>query len=103
MYIQLCHRHHGCHKPIKHIEIPCEFSSVYLAEDNINEDLLLESIPSDWLPVNSNLILITVADENGSTGQRGLTKFRSWAKYFDSYVLELIEEPLSWWNENNIK
>lgn len=99
MYIQLMHRHYGCHSPIKHIEIPCEFSKVYLGEDNINEELLLESIPEGWLPVEPSKILLTEADKNGSTGQCGLSKFRSWAKYFDSYVLELHREPLDWWSE----
>lgn len=42
MYIQLMHRHYGMHEPIKHTEIPCEFSDVYLSEDNINEELLLK-------------------------------------------------------------
>lgn len=99
MYIQLMHRHHGFHEPIKHIEIPCEFSKVYLGEDNINEDLLIESIPEGWLPVETNKILLTKADDNGSTGQRGLSKFRSWSKYFDAYVLELHEKPSKWWNK----
>lgn len=99
MYIQLMHRHHGFHEPIKHIEIPCEFSRVYLGEDNINEDLLIESIPEGWLPVDASKILLTKADDNGSTGQRGLSKFRSWSKYFDAYVLELHEKPSKWWAE----
>ena len=33
MYIQLMHRHYGLHEPIKHIEILCEFSDVYLAKN----------------------------------------------------------------------
>ena len=99
MYIQLMHRHYGLHSPIKHIEIPCEFSDVYLGEDNINEELLLESIPEGWLPTKTESILLATADKYGSTGQRGLKKFRSWAKYFDAYCLELHQEPLDWWSE----
>lgn len=99
MYIQLMYRHYGIHRPIKHLEIPCEFSDVYLNEDNINEDLLLANIPEGWLPTASNNILLTVADKYGSTGQRGLNKFRSWAKYFDAYCLELHKEPLPNWTE----
>ena len=99
MYIQLMHRRYGVHSPIKHTEIPCEFSEVYIGEDNINEELLLESIPEGWLPVEPNKILLGVADKNGSSGQRGLNKFLSWGKYFSSYVLELHEEPEDWWNE----
>lgn len=99
MYIQLMHRHHGFHRPIKHVEIPCTFSDVYLGDNNINEELLLEYIPEGWLPTKPSLILLTVADECGSTGQRNLNKFRSWAKYFDAYCLELYKEPLDWWSE----
>ena len=99
MHIQLMHRHYGIHSPVKYIEIPCEFSEVYLGEDNINEDLLLDSIPNGWLPTKAENILLAVADKYGSTGQRKLTKFRSWAKYFDAYCLELHKEPLDWWSE----
>ena len=101
MYIQLMHRHHGMHKPIKHTEIPCEFSDVYLSEDNINEELLLKNIPEGWLPTKPNLILLTVGDKYGSIGQYGLKKFRSWAKYFDAYCLEIHKEPLDWWSEKD--
>lgn len=99
MYIQLMHRHYGVHEPIKHVEIPCEFSEVYLGDDNINEELLLKSIPAGWLPTKPEQILLAVATKNWSTGQCKLTKFRSWAKYFDAYCLELHKEPLDWWNE----
>lgn len=97
MYIELSHRHYGVHKPIKHIEIPCNFSEVYLGPDRINEKLLLDNIPKGWLPVPSKYILLTVKDENGGTGQGCLDMFRPWAKYFDSYVLNLLEKPLKWW------
>ena len=101
MYIQLMHRSYGVHEPIKHMEIPCKFSDVYLGKGNINEELLLNNIPNGWLPTKSSSILLTVADKYGSTGQRNLNKFRSWAKYFDAYVLELHEEPLDWWSEED--
>ena len=90
MYIQLMRRSYGLHEPIKHLEIPCDFSDIYLGEDNINEDLLLEHIPRGWLP-----------DKNGTTGQRNLKKFKSWAKYFNAYVVELHRKPLDWWNEED--
>lgn len=99
MYIQLMHRSLGVHSPIKHIEIPCKFEDVYLGEDNINEDLLLENIPEGWLPISPSLILLTVCDKYGGSGQYNLDKFRAWAKYFDAYCLELHKEPLEWWNE----
>lgn len=99
MYIQLMHRHYGVHKAIKHLEIPCNFRDVYITDDNINEELLIQNIPEGWLPTNPSLILLTVADESGGTGQFNLNIFRPWRKYFDCYVLELLEKPLRWWNE----
>lgn len=101
MYIQLMHRHYGIHEPVKHLELPCNFSDVYKGEDNIDEDVLLSLIPNEWLPANPDSVLLCVADtENlGTTGQRGLKRFRNWAKYFDSYVLDLHENPLDWWAE----
>ena len=82
MYIQLMYRRYGVHNAVKHIEIPCEFSKVYLRDDNINEKLLFESIPKDWLPTAPRNILLTVADKNGSTGQSGLSMFRSYCSPF---------------------
>lgn len=100
MYIQLYHRHHGLHIPIKHMEISCDFNSVYLSEDYINEELLLSKIPDKWLPVPEQRILLTVGNEGGAVGQHGLSKFRSWGKYFDAYVLELLNEPMDWWEDS---
>ena len=99
MYIQLMYRRYGVHRPIKHIEIPCNFSDIYMGENWINERLLLENIPEGWLPVPHSEILLTVADGNCSIGQLGLEVFKSWAKYFHSYVLELHEKPREWWGE----
>lgn len=99
MYIQLMHRHYGLHEPIKHTEIPCNFGDVYISEDNINEDILLKNIPEGFLPAEPSKILLTVGDRYGTTGQVGLKRFRNWAKYFDSYVLELHKDPLDWWGE----
>jgi len=100
MYIQLYRRNRGLHTPIKHLEIPCDFESVYLSDNNIDEKLLLESIPEGWLPVPSKRILMTVGSENCSTGQYKLSLFRPWAKYFDAYVLELLDKPFGWWADN---
>lgn len=92
MKIQLRHRHYGVHELIKEIEMNENIENVYLAEDNINEDFLLSLIPNGWLPVDPKYILIMVSDKNGgSTGQRGLTKFRNWSKYYDSYSLDISE------------
>ena len=100
MYIQLMHRSYGVHRPIKHLEIPCAFSEVCRSENNINEELLISNIPEGWLPTSPSRVLIVVVDKGGcGIGQMGLSKFRNWAKYFDSYSLELLEEPYDWWNE----
>ena len=99
MYIQLMHRHYGVHRPIKHVEIPCEFSDVCMVNGDINEDLLLKNIPEGWLPTKPELILLTVADKYGSVARTNLNKFRPWAKYFDAYCLELYKEPQDWWEE----
>ena len=102
MYIQLMRRSYGIHTPIKHLEIPCDFSDIYLGENNINEDLLLEHIPKGWLQDKPSNVLITVANNNGSTtGQFKLKKFKSWAKYFNAYVVELHRKPLDWWSEED--
>ena len=98
MYIQLYHRSYGVHTPIKHIEIPCDFHRVYISNDKIDEELLMSNIPDNWLPVPEDRILLTVGNGNGSTGQCNLSIFRPWAKYFDAYVLELLECPLTWWD-----
>lgn len=99
MYIQLMHRHYGCHRPIKHLEIDCDFNKVYLGVDQINEELLLKSIPEGWLPTKPSLILLNVCNKYGGIGQSNLNVFRNWAKYFDAYCLELHKEPLDWWDE----
>lgn len=93
MFIKLSHRHYGVHSFIKELEIPCKFNDVYIGEDNINEKLLLEKIPDGWLPTDASKILLCVEDEKYSTGQRGLNKFRNWAKYFDAYVLDIGDYP----------
>lgn len=102
MYIQLMRRSYGLHEPIKHLEIPCDFSDIYLGENNINEDLLLEHIPEGWLQDKPSNVLITVANKNYTTGQYGLKKFKSWAKYFNAYVVELHRKPLDWWDEEEV-
>ena len=99
MYIQLMRRHYGVHNPVKYIEIPCNFSDVYLHNDCINEKLLLENIPEGWLPVPPSEILLMVGDDDSGTGQCGLKLFRNWSKYYDSYSLELREKPSKWWDE----
>lgn len=98
MYIQLTKRHYGVHTPIKHLEIPCDFKDVYIANNHINEELLIQYIPDGWLPVKPKAILLAACNELGGTGQFDLKIFRPWKKYFDCYVLEIYERPLGWWS-----
>lgn len=99
MYIQLFHRSLGVHTPIKHLEIDLNLDDVYKGEDNIDEALLLTVIPEGWLPVKPSDCLLTVANDNGGSAGQYTEIFRPWAKYFDSYVLELLRNPAEWWEE----
>lgn len=95
MKLRLFHRTYGLHSLIKTVEIPYTFRKYVKGTQRdgykIMEDRLLEHIPKDFLPVAPNLILLTVEDlsRGGSEGQRGLTKFRNWSKYYSCYCLEL--------------
>jgi hypothetical protein len=99
MKVILYRRHYGIHTPVKETEIDGKFEDYYLGEDQINEDLLLKNLPKGFLPVDPSKVLLSVQiinDETGEIvsgrGQRGLKKFRNWAKYFDAYNLELCRK-----------
>jgi hypothetical protein len=92
--ITLAHRHYGVHTQRKEAEIPgtlADYATPNGPRDDysINEDKLLAALPDGFLPVPSNRVLLAVEDEIGGTGQRGLERFRNWAKYFDAYCLNL--------------
>ncbi|GAA3958479.1 hypothetical protein GCM10023085_46110 [Actinomadura viridis] len=96
MKITLAHRHYGVHTNRAQTEIPGSFSdyatpSPGTARDTyvINEELLISALPDGFLPVEPRRILLAVVDETGGTGQRRLSRFRDWAKYFDAYCLNL--------------
>ncbi len=91
MKISLYHRTVLSHK-IKQIEVPGQFDDYYIEEDNINESLLIDTLPIGFLPTTPSKILISVFDdetEQSSTGQRGLRLFKNWSKYFSCYMLIL--------------
>lgn len=100
MKVSLCHRNVGVHSHIREAEIPGEFSDYCTPlEDehrshcySVNEDLLLERLPEGFLVAEPRWTLLTVEFEWGGAGQSGLTRFRSWAKYFPAYVLNLHAE-----------
>ena len=89
MYIQLMWRHNSVQYPVKSTHILCNYYDVVRGQDSINETVLLKYIPVGWLPAQPSEILLTVVNERGSLGQRNLKYFRSWARLFDCYILEL--------------
>lgn len=98
MKISLAHRHHGVHHGVTTGEIPGGFSDYAIPKPGsrddymINEDRLLAALPPDFLPVPAARVLLAVVDDTGGTGQRDLTRFRDWAKYFDAYCLNLEKD-----------
>lgn len=88
MQIQLFRRHYGAHTPApvrEAIEIPCTYKDIYKGEDKINEQLLIDNIPSDYLLTKVGHVLLVA---NG-VRQCGLEKFANWSKYYDAYVLHI--------------
>lgn len=98
MKITLTRRHYGIHDLVKEVEVPGEFSDYATPpadprdDHAVQEDKLLSALPEDFLPVPAKQVLLVVCDDIGGTGQRGLTQFRNWAKYFDAYALNLWPE-----------
>jgi hypothetical protein len=94
MKLRLFRRHYGIHHFIREVEIPIKLKDVVLSPDNpnddfhIKEDLILEHIPRNFLN-NPETCLLTIGNKCCSTAQRHPIFFRPWAKYFDSFVLEL--------------
>jgi hypothetical protein len=98
--ILLDHRHYGVHTAVREAEIPGEFADYATLlppprlrpdEYAIDEDALLAALPDGFLPVRPSLVLLAVSDEDGGTGQSGLSVFRNWAKYFDAYTLNIMK------------
>lgn len=86
MKIQLYRRHYGVHTPVREaIEIPCAYTDIYKGEDIINEQLLIDNIPVNYLLTKVGHVLLVA---NGF-GQCGLEKFANWSKYYDAYVLHI--------------
>lgn len=99
MKVTLAHRHYGVHENVAETEVPGEFSDYATPKPGatrddyvIDEDKLLAALPEGFLPRQPSRILLAVEDETGGTGQRGLKRFRDWAKYFDAYCLNLVKD-----------
>lgn len=93
MKIVLMSRHYGVHTPVRSAFVEGEFS-VYGEDDGcdgykVDEAKLLSVLPEGFLPTTPDTVLLSVIDETGGTGLRGLTHFRNWSKYYDAYVLSL--------------
>lgn len=100
MKITLAHRHYGVHSHVSETEIPGDFSDYATPPPSVHDDYvidetrLLAALPEGFLPCPPARVLLAVSGEFGGTGQRGLTLFRDWAKYFDAYCLNLVKpEP----------
>jgi hypothetical protein len=95
--VELTSRHYGVHKLVKDAEIPGEFGDYATApadpndDHAIDEDKLIAALPDGFLPVAPRRVLLGIQDGGSSTGQRGLSVFRDWAKYFDAYTLVLVK------------
>ena len=96
MKITLAHRHHGVHRTVSEIEIPGDFSDYATPPPSVHDDYiidetrLLAALPDGFLPCPPARVLLAVSNETGGTGQRGLSLFQNWAKYFDAYCLNLV-------------
>lgn len=96
--VTLSHRHYGVHREVAETEIPGDFSDYATpipgrpSDYVVDEDRLLAALPDDFLPCPAGKVLLTIEDEFSFTAQTGLMRFRDWAKYFDAYCLNLVEE-----------
>lgn len=93
--ITLFWRHYGVHTAKKRFLVECEPLIGGTKSDPfiLDEEKLLEIIGEDFLPVPSEKVLLMI---NGK-GVIETNKFHIWAKYFDSYSLEVTDD------ENDIK
>ena len=94
MKVTLYHRSIGIHSYVKECEIEGTFRRYGKAVDNdfeINEERLLKALPKDFLPCESNKVLVTIEEGNSGTGVRNLKMFRPWSKYFNSYSIGLLK------------
>ena len=96
----LAYRRYGRHNLVKSLEvdfdvtsnIKCKAGSSNRRINNdfiVNEDAILDAIPDGWLPCEPEFCLLMVSDGVWGTGLLHIQKFRSWAKYFDSYSLTI--------------
>ena len=96
MTVLLAQRSYGVHDDITGCLVPGTFSD-YAKPTGRHEDYiidearLLAALPDGFLPDPPGRVLLMVRDENGGTGQDGRTHFRTWGKYFNAYVINLVK------------
>jgi hypothetical protein len=102
MKVELYHRHHGVHALQREVEIPGGFADYATLKDGTRDDYaideakLIAALPEGFLPAYPRRrCLLSVSDENGGTGQTGLSEFRDWAKYFDCFCLTLVKAEVA--------
>lgn len=102
MKVKLMKReHHGIATPLKELNIDGKLEDYYKGENKIQEDLLLQHIPNDFLPTKPENVLVyveSVQNEVGfiqpPKGQKGLKVFLSWHKDHDTYMILLCRESV---------
>lgn len=97
MKVRLYKRHYGVHSLVKECEVEGTFRRYGKKIDGvdsykINEERFLNALPEKFLPIEAKKVLLTVSEEWGSTAISELNVFRPWAKYFDSYSIELVRK-----------
>lgn len=96
MKVCLRHRHFGVHKAVREVEISGKFEDYLIRDDKdkshrvLDEQKILDALPKGFLPQDPEKILLTVSEGNLGMAISVPSLFRSWAKYFDAYVLDLI-------------
>jgi hypothetical protein len=97
MKIRLIKREHsGIGTPLKDAIINGKFEDYYKGENSINEKLLIQNLPQDFLPTSPEKVLIfveTIQDDPvfflAPKGQTGLKAFLNWHKDHDTFLILL--------------
>jgi hypothetical protein len=98
--VRLTRRHYGVHNQVDETNVAGVFTDYATAAEPgnadrddwvIDEDKLLAALPEGFLPVAVSRVLLGTEDENGGTAISGTKQFRRWAKYFDAYMIWLVQ------------
>lgn len=96
MKVTLAYRRYGRHDFRNEAEVSGTFDDyckhIEGQDYEIDERKLIKALPRGFLVGEPGQILLCVEEDWGGTGQINLNHFRSWAKYFDSYVLNIHKD-----------